>query len=47
LVGAEGPALLQQVVDQRSLAVLDVRNDRDVATLHEIRVLIWVGAETA
>ena len=34
LVGAEGAGLLQQVVDQRRLAVIDVRDDRDVADFH-------------
>ena len=31
LVGAERPALLQQRVDQRGLAVIDVGDDGDVA----------------
>jgi hypothetical protein len=30
LVGAEQPALLEQTVDQRRLAVVDVGDDRDV-----------------
>jgi hypothetical protein len=30
LVGAEEPALLQQPVDERRLAVVDVGDDRDV-----------------
>ena len=34
LVVAEGAALLQQAVDQRGLAVVDVRDDRDVADVH-------------
>ncbi len=31
LVGGKGAGLLQQAVDQRRLAVVDVRDDRDVA----------------
>ena len=34
LVLAEGAGLLQQRVDQRRLAVIDMRNDRNVAKLH-------------
>ena len=34
LVGAEGAALAQQLVDQRGLAVVDMRDDRDVADIH-------------
>ena len=34
LVLAEGAGLLQQRVDQRRLAVVDVRNDRNVANVH-------------
>ena len=30
LVGAEGAGLAQQLIDQRGLAVIDVRNDGDV-----------------
>src|SRR6266566_2110630 len=30
LIGAKGPRLPQQLIDQRSLAVIDVRNDRDI-----------------
>ena len=33
LVGAEGPGLAQHAVDQRRLAVVDVRDDRDVAQI--------------
>ena len=31
LIGAEGAALLQELVDEGRLAVVDVRDDRDVA----------------
>src|SRR2546423_10904375 len=31
LVGGKGPRLLQQAIDQRGLAVVDVRDDGDVA----------------
>ena len=34
LVFAEGAGLLQQPVDQGRLAVVDVRDDRDVAQFH-------------
>ena len=34
LVEAEGAGLLEQRVDQRGLAVIDVRDDRDVAKFH-------------
>ena len=34
LVLAEGAGLLQQLVDERGLAVVDVGDDRDVAKLH-------------
>jgi hypothetical protein len=34
LVLAEGAALLQQAIDQRGLAMVDVRDDRDVADVH-------------
>ena len=33
LVGGEGPRLLQQLVDQRGLAVVDVGDDREVAEI--------------
>jgi hypothetical protein len=41
LVGAEGAGLLQQVVHQRGLAVVDVRDDRDVADFHLARSGSW------
>jgi hypothetical protein len=31
LVGGEGPGLLQQAIDQRGLAMIDVGNDGDVS----------------
>ena len=34
LVGAEGAGLAQQLIDQRGLAVVDMRDDRDVADIH-------------
>ena len=34
LIGAEGPALLEQAVDQGGLAVVDVGDDGDVAQIH-------------
>ena len=34
LVGAEGAALAQQLVDQRGLAVVDMGDDGDVADVH-------------
>ena len=34
LVGAERAALAQQLIDQRRLAVIDMRDDRDVADFH-------------
>jgi hypothetical protein len=34
LVGPEGARLAQQLVDQRRLAVVDMRDDRNVAKLH-------------
>ena len=37
LVLAEGPRLLQQPIDQGRLAVVDMRDDRDVAQVHEVR----------
>ena len=37
LVGAEGAALAQQLVDQRGLAVVDMGDDRDVAEFHDIQ----------
>ena len=36
LVGAERAALAQQLIDQRRLAVIDMRDDRDVADFHKI-----------
>ncbi len=30
LIGAKGPRLPQQLIDQRRLAMVDVRNDRDI-----------------
>ena len=36
LVFAEGAGLLQQAVDQRGLAVVDVRDDGDVAKIHDV-----------
>src|SRR5947209_8656616 len=36
LIGAKGAALAQQLVDQRGLAVVDMRDDRDVADIHGI-----------
>src|SRR2546422_10683609 len=35
LVGAKRAALAQQLVDQRRLAVIDMRDDRDVADIHK------------
>ena len=37
LVGAEGARLPQQTVDERGLAVIDVRDDRDVAQVGAYR----------
>ena len=37
LVLAERAGLLQQLVDQRSLAVVDMRDDGDVAQVHDAR----------
>ena len=34
LVGAEGAALAQQLIDQRGLAMVDMRDDGDVANIH-------------
>jgi hypothetical protein len=34
LIFAEGAGLFQQVVDQRGLAVVDMRDDRDIAEVH-------------
>jgi hypothetical protein len=31
LVGTEGPTLMKQRIDKRGLAMVDVRDDRDVA----------------
>ena len=36
LVFAEGAGLLEQAVDQRGLAMVDVRDDRDIAELHDL-----------
>ena len=36
LAGAEGAGLLQQLVDQRGLAVVDVGDDGDVAQVHDV-----------
>ena len=36
LVGAEGPALPEHGVDERRLAVVDMRNDRYVAKVHSV-----------
>ena len=38
LIGAEGAGLPQQLIDQRGLAVIDVRNDGDVADLVHERI---------
>ncbi len=35
LVGAKGAALLQQLVDKCRLAVVDMRDDGDIADIHE------------
>ncbi len=35
LIGAKGAALAQELIDQRRLAVIDMRDDGDVADVHE------------
>ena len=53
LVVAERAGLLQQPVDQGRLAVVDVRDDRDVAQVHEMSgsvgraVIIWNPRRTS
>src|SRR5262249_43703925 len=49
LVGAEGTGLLQQRVDQRRLAMVDVGDDRDIADIHEwiLNGVPGVGARRA
>ncbi len=36
LVGAEGAGLLEQLIDERGLAVIDVRDDGDVADVFHV-----------
>ena len=46
LVLAEGAGLLQQTVDQRGFAVVDVGDDGDVAQVHETK-LDWAARPAA
>ena len=39
LVGAEGAALAQELIDQRRLAVIDMGDDGDVADVHEFQAV--------
>ena len=44
LVVAEGARLLEKLVDQRGLAMVDVRDDRDVAKVHGVRHFLRLPA---